>query len=334
MKNSISVAAFIGFTFLSYVSAVHTDSEFVTVWHTRTGDPPVHTIMPGGLSSESAQGKTLSPATIPASSVTPASVTPSPVLGNGVMTIEITNHWKEPLSVSYMDNADSPGPLGSPTGAPLGTKTTVVYPTGWAGRIYVGKTTNSANTKIEGSTTGWNDIDVSYVDGYSVPVTCSAHGVPVSGCNIDLWDHSGKCENLVGDKDVCLNPMQDVADGPSVPWFLPCQGAAYTFPNDNIANNGDTGNATITCCIGTEKDGCKAPDRQGKCRNVASKAKRSVPLSHEQPLAFRETVKDNESDSPYLKPHAAAHAHSHLKRHLNKARSHRHGVIRDLKDVI
>lgn len=65
-----------------------------------------------------------------------------------------------------MDNADSPSALDSPTGDPLGTETTVVHPSGRAGRTYVGETTNSANTKIEGSTTDANDIDVSYVDGY------------------------------------------------------------------------------------------------------------------------------------------------------------------------
>jgi len=66
--------------------------------------------------------------------------------------------------------------------------------------------------------------------------------------------------------------------------------------------------------------GCEAPERQGKGNNKASKAKRSPSSEPEQPLS--------------LKPHMAAHAHSHLARHLNKARSHGHGVARDLKEVL
>ena len=231
------------------------------------------------------------------------------------MNIAIENHWSEPLSISYGDNEGLPGALGAPTAAPLGTSTNIAYPTGWAGRIYIGKTVNSADSKIEGSTTGANDIDVSYVDGFSVPITCSDADEVVTGCNIDLFSVGGNCTHMVGDRDVCLNPMQGVADGPSDPWFLPCQGAAYTFPNDNVANNGDTRTPDITCCIGTEAMGCKAPERQGKGNNKASKAKRGLHLSS-------------------LKPHTAAHAHSHLARHLNSARAHHHGFARHVKDAV
>ena len=42
-------------------------------------------------------------------------------------------------------------------------------------------------SKIEGSLTGPPDINVSYVDGFSVPITCSSEGVAVSSCNIDLY---------------------------------------------------------------------------------------------------------------------------------------------------
>ncbi|KAL2040721.1 hypothetical protein N7G274_006700 [Stereocaulon virgatum] len=272
------------------------------------------------LAQESAQGQTLPTATQAPTAITPAPQPPAG-LGQGVMTIVIQNNWPTPLSISYLDNAGSPGPIGNPQEAPLGTSTTVVYPTGWAGRIYVGKTINAADSKIEGSTTGANDIDVSYVDGYSVPITCSAKGKAVTGCNIDLWSVSGACADSVGEKDVCLNPMQGVADGPSIPWFLPCQGAAYTFPNDNIANNGDTGTPEITCCIGTADQGCKdAPERQGKSKNVASKKKRSL----------AQVLGGRAPNAPSLLPHA----HSHLKRHAHKARAHGHRLVRDFKDVV
>ena len=280
-----------------------------------------HTPKPSAvLSSESVAGNTQSTATVPASAVTSA-----PVLGNGVMTIKIKNNWPQPLSISYGDNEGSPNALGTPAEAPLAKETSVVYPTGWAGRIYVGEINDPGNSKIEGSTTGWNDIDVSYVDGYSVPITCSNDEEPITGCNIDLWSVSGECSHKVGDNNVCLNPMVSIPDGPSTPWFLPCQGAAYTFPNDNVANNGNTHTDTVTCCIGTKEMGCEAPERQGKGNNQASK--RSLP---EKPLAFKDAVEEARAHSP----HEAAHTHSHLKRHLHHRRSQGHAIPRGLKDVV
>ena len=270
-------------------------------------------VVTSALSSESAEANTQSTATIQAAQVTTAAPVVD-VAGAGVMTIDITNNWPKPLSISFLNNAGSPSALGAPQGAPLATKTQIIYPTGWAGRIYVGDTINSADSKIEGSTTGANDIDVSYVDGFSVPITCSVGNTPVTGCNIDLWSVSGPCANEVGDQSVCLNPMQGVANGPAVPWFLPCQGAAYTFPNDNIANDGDTGTPNVSCCIGTAEQGCAAPARQGHGNNQASKAKRSV-------------IEDLKVGSPSLLPRAHGH---HLKRHLAKARAH----VKDLKDII
>ena len=320
MKTSFQIASIFALVVPQLISAVIVEWKYTTEFITRTGEPPTHTPKPNGLPSESSEGKTLSTATVPESVITPATLAPSltsaPPVGSGVMVIEIQNHWSEPLSVSYGDNAGLPGALGSPTAGPLGTSTEVAYPTGWAGRIYVGKTVNSANSKIEGSTTGANDIDVSYVDGFSVPITCSVAGTPISGCNLDLYAVSGNCTSMLGQRDVCLNPMQGVPDGPATSWFLPCQGAAYTFPNDNVANNGDTGHEKITCCIGTKDMGCEAPERQGKGNNRASKAKRSAV---EQP--------------PSMKPYMAAQAHKHLARHLDKARAHRHGFARAVKEV-
>ncbi len=260
------------------------------------------------LSSEAAEANTKPSATLAASQITAAPVID--VGGAGVMTIAITNNWDTPLSISYLNNAGSPSAIGAPEGAPLGTTTTVVYPTGWAGRIYVGKTINSADSKIEGSTTGANDIDISYVDGFSVPITCSVDNNPIVGCNINLWAVSGTCDTSAGgDKNVCLNPMQGVADGPAHPWFLPCQGAAYTFPNDNVANDGNTGTPKISCCIGTAEQGCVAPARQGHGNDKASKAKRSI-------------SEDLVAGAPSLLPRA----HSHLKRHLARAKQHGHVV--------
>jgi len=53
---------------------------------------------------------------------------------------------------------------------------------------------NVNSSKIEGSfivpedtTVIILDIDISYVDGYSVPITCSSGGITVTGCNIELF---------------------------------------------------------------------------------------------------------------------------------------------------
>ena len=299
----------------SLTSAAATVQEKAYDPNQPSANPISHTVvtaLTSALSSESAEANTQSTATIQAAAITAAPVID--VANAGVMTIDITNNWPTPLSISYLNNAGSPSAIGAPQGAPLGTKTTVIYPTGWAGRIYVGNTINSADSKIEGSTTGANDIDVSFVDGYSVPITCSVGNTAVTGCNINLWEVSGTCANAAGDQNVCLNPMQGVANGPADPWFLPCQGAAYTFPNDNIANDGDTGTPNLSCCIGTAAQGCAAPERQGKGNDQASKAKRSM-------------AEDLKAGSPSLLPRAHSH---HLKKHLAKSRSH----VRALKEVI
>jgi len=114
------------------------------------------------------------------------------------MTISITNIYGTQMSLSFALNAGGPSPVGNPSATvlPNASLTQYVFPTGWAGRIYIGPNTNPLGSKIEGSITGPPDIDVSYVDGYSVPITCSSEGVAVSGCNIDLFKQPGIiCDN-------------------------------------------------------------------------------------------------------------------------------------------
>ena len=105
------------------------------------------------------------------------------------MTISITIIYGTQLSLSFASNAGGPSPLGNPLATVLlnASPTQYVFPTGWAGRIYVFLNTNPLGSKVEGSIINPPDIDISYVDGYSVPITCFSEGVPVSGCNIDLF---------------------------------------------------------------------------------------------------------------------------------------------------
>ena len=207
---------------------------------------------------------------VPATSTTSAPEVGSIATTDGSddhMTIAITNTYGNPLSLSFASNAGGPSPVGNPsaTTLPDNTFTEYAFPTGWAGRIYVGPNLNPDGSKVEGSYTGPPDIDVSYVDGYSVPITCSSEGTAVSGCNIDLFKQPGiPCNNQV-DGPVCLNPAQKIANGPAPPFFAACAGAAYTYPNDNEANGSNLKSNLVSCCIGSS---CKAPSRQPQRDNL------------------------------------------------------------------
>ena len=209
--------------------------------------------------------KTIS-VTAPGTPITSASIEKNTVaLGSSgpLMTIAITNEYGSQLSVSFGSNAGAPSAVGNPSATTLAKNgaTSYTFPTGWAGRVYLGPNLNSDGSKIEGSYTGPPDIDISFVDGYSVPITCSSQGVPVTGCNIELFEQSGIiCTNKV-DGPVCLNSAQNIPDGPAPSFFAACAGAAYTYPKDDKANISNLNSTLVSCCVGTS---CKAPLRQPK----------------------------------------------------------------------
>jgi len=180
---------------------------------------------------------------------------------NDSMTISITNSYGTQVSLSLGSNAGAPTPVNNPKAAPLpnASHTQFVFPSSWAGRIYVGPNLNLNGSKIEASFTGPPDVDVSYVDGYSVPITCSTEGTVITGCSIELFDQPGiRCQNQT-DGPICLNPARSTPDGPPLHFFAACAGAAYTYPNDNNANVGNLKSHLVTCCIGSS---CQAPLRQ------------------------------------------------------------------------
>lgn len=177
------------------------------------------------------------------------------------MTIAITNAYETQLSLAFGVNEGFPTPVGNPQPTVLSkdANTQYLFPYGWAGRIVVGPTTAVEGSKIEGSYITMPDIDVSYVDGYTVPITCSVQGVVVTGCNVELFDQPGiKCNDLM-DGPLCLNPARSTPNGPPTCFFGVCAGAAYTYPNDNRANIDSLQSRLISCCIGTS---CAAPSRQ------------------------------------------------------------------------
>ncbi len=258
---------------------------------------------------------------IPASSSVPVTSAPPPgnttVTGSSgdYMTISITNVYGTQLSLSFASNAGGPAPVGNPSATilPDASPTYYAFPTGWAGRINVGPNTNPLGSKIEGSFTGPPDIDVSYVDGYSVPITCSSEGTAVSGCNIELFKQPGiTCNNQV-DGPVCLNSAQDIADGPAPPFFTACAGAAYTYPNDNEANVSNLKSNLVSCCIGTS---CEAPSRQPPKRGNPT-PKSSIRIRNDEPRAVKAR-----GSPPSTLPFAHKLGHHHHSR-----RSRVHGAV-------
>ena len=80
-----------------------------------------------------------------------------------------------------------PTPVGNPGYGILTSSTRVLFPSDWAGRITIGKNYDPRGSKIEASFSPPNyvpDVDISYVNGYSVPISCSCSGVTVSDYNI------------------------------------------------------------------------------------------------------------------------------------------------------
>ena len=237
------------------------------------------------------------------SSTTPAT-TPAPQGGSGggggAQTFSIVNSYSVALSLSFGYNAGGPDMIGVPvsqTTIGVGSTTSYSFPTGWAGRIGVGKTTDSANSKIEGSVTGAPDMDVSYVDGYSVPIVCKSAG-KVSGCNTELFGLNGnKCNQNVDISafQICKNPAVTLNNGPPDSFFAPCQAKAYTYPKDDLANQGGV-DATTNCCIGT------ACSMGSSKRSVLSKKGTPPP-----------------------------HGHQLHQRRWNQPRSHVHRLVQDAK---
>ncbi|KAG6999281.1 hypothetical protein G7Y79_00036g072370 [Physcia stellaris] len=174
-------------------------------------------------------------------------------------TIHIQNTAGDSMQMNLKHDADAPGAICCPHNGPLPSSTQVTYPTGWAGRISIGPIADE-NVITRGSTieasfkNGIVQFDVSYVAGYTYPIVCSCQGQVVAGCNYPLLRHAaedGGCP-LPGNR-ICYNPNVDnqaiPRGSPAHPFFEPCQGAAWTYPNDFDANIHCPVNE-ISCCVG------------------------------------------------------------------------------------
>ena len=105
------------------------------------------------------------------------------------------------------------------------------------------------------SASGWDfavaGVDVSLVNGFTVPVTCECDGNWVSGCKKNLFD--ARARGAQNAANAAVNPLRaDMSATSADPFFAPCEGAAYTFPNDHAANSfGACQTGLISCCVGT-----------------------------------------------------------------------------------
>ncbi|KAK3940767.1 hypothetical protein QBC46DRAFT_434101 [Diplogelasinospora grovesii] len=184
------------------------------------------------------------------------------------LTIAI-NSQNGPISTSHASNVGAPTPIWGDNGPgtfPSGGAAAFIVPTGWAGNVAISDALRDGarpvpwadSSLIEASFVipdGYGmavaDIDVSYVNGFSGAITCACSGVVVAGCNLRLWDMNACPDDKNG---VCVNPLRaDTTATAAPPFFAPCQGAAYTFPNDNEANSwAQCQSGEITCCVGED----------------------------------------------------------------------------------
>jgi hypothetical protein len=118
------------------------------------------------------------------------------------LTIEIINMHGDAISTSHAHAQGGPmavsGNVGPGTMA-KGETAAFALPTGWAGNVAI----NDAGSEITGDdslieasfvipdssySVAVVDVDVSYVNGFSVAIVCSCNGEAVSGCNKNLDD--------------------------------------------------------------------------------------------------------------------------------------------------
>ncbi|KAL8903999.1 MAG: hypothetical protein Q9171_007205 [Xanthocarpia ochracea] len=236
---------------------------------------------------------------------------------------------------------------GNPTTGTIGDCAVWSFPPGWSGRVHVGGGAGAPDggTLYEGSvniTGGVGAMDVSYVEGYSVPMLCTdKRDGFVSGCGIDLFS-VGTCPTGGSPGGVCKNPQGPGGDrdsafrwceacSPPDPFFAPCAAAAYTFPTDDDAVAGMSG-LDITCVVGassqlTGREGSTAETghpQAGRCEVCPGSVttKRSL-----EDVIFGRGVEPPVARSPSMLPRV----HKKSTVDILGKRSHRHGIAHGSK---
>ncbi|KAL8868807.1 MAG: hypothetical protein Q9198_008060, partial [Flavoplaca austrocitrina] len=235
---------------------------------------------------------------------------------------------------------------GNPTEGTIGDCDVWSFPVGWNGRVHVGGGPGAPNggTLYEGNvmSNSLGAMDVSYVEGFSVPMMCTDEKTGFkSGCGIDLFS-VGTCPTGGSAGGVCKNPQgpggdRDSADNwceacsPPDPFFAPCAAAAYTFPTDDAAVQGQSG-LEITCVVGassdtTGREGDTAETgnpQAGRCKvcSGSTATKRSL-----ENVIFGRGVQPPSARTPSMLPRA--HRRSAID--ILEKRSHLHGLVHGSK---
>ncbi len=203
-------------------------------------------------------------------SVTSASDAESTATTNGsenYMTISMINMYDNQLSLFFDSNADDLSSIDNSSVIILSDNvfTQYAFPTEWAGRVYVSSNLNFDDSKIEDSYTSSPDINVSYVNDYSVFITCSFEDTAVFDCNVDLFKQSSISCNDQVDDPVCLNFAQNIVNELTSSFFAVCARTVYIYSNDNDVNVSNLKSILISCCVDAS---CQAFSRQSKRNNT------------------------------------------------------------------
>ncbi|KAI5917452.1 hypothetical protein F4810DRAFT_717691 [Camillea tinctor] len=189
-------------------------------------------------------------------------------------TVTVINSHTAAISTQHGENVGAPTAIKENTG-PLhtlgvGERAMFAVPTGWAGRVAIAETPYPITDRvslIEGSfvvqsapglVVDKNEnqsatlvFDISYVDGFTVPIVCGCQGNVLMGCNLDLHKMCPHKYRL--NKKTCINPHRDGMVPGVDDFFKDCQPMAYTLPHDDLAtvNAPQVCDYSITCCVGT-----------------------------------------------------------------------------------
>ncbi|KAL8651758.1 MAG: hypothetical protein Q9226_004563 [Calogaya cf. arnoldii] len=258
----------------------------------------------------------------------------------GNMNVRISG---DPVSYRF----EPPVP-GNPSTGTIGDCDVWSFPPGWNDRVHIGGGPGAPDggTLFEynvAAGAGFNAMDVSYVEGFSVPMMCTDNTNDfMSGCWIDLFS-VGTCPTGGSAGGVCRNPQGPGGDrdsavnwceacSPPDPFFAPCAAAAYTFPTDDAAVDGGAG-LDITCVVGAsseegtgrEGDTAKSGHPQaGRCEVCpgSTTTKRSL-----EDVMFGRGVQPPSARSPSMLPRA----HKRFTVDILGNRPHRHGLAHGSK---
>ena len=185
---------------------------------------------------------------------------------NDFMTIAITNKYEKQVSLSFASDADRLSSIRNLLATILSHQSPIhyIFLTEWADRINVELNTNSLDSKIEDSFTEFSDINISYMNDYSVLITCFSNDTVIVSCNINLFKQMQvSCMNQV-EGLICFNPASFILNDSAPCFFAACVKAVYTYSKDDKVNVSNLKSNLISCCIDSF---CEAFLRQKKRRD-------------------------------------------------------------------